>query len=71
MFTEGFFVNIMLIILKYIVYRIYVLEVVFMNTSYLVTWTEGDEVFYKIIKGEEIPGIWESDKNYIITKLSS
>lgn len=42
-----------------------------MNTSYLVTWTEGDEVFYKIVNGEEIREIWEVDKNYIITRLSA
>jgi hypothetical protein len=42
-----------------------------MNTSYLVTWTEGDDVFYKIIKGYEIAEIWESDKNYIITRLTA
>ncbi|GBF33616.1 hypothetical protein DCCM_2722 [Desulfocucumis palustris] len=42
-----------------------------MNTSYLVTWTEGDEVFYKIVNGEEIREIWEFDKNYIITRLTA
>ena len=42
-----------------------------MNTSYLVTWTEGDEVFYRIVTADEVASLWESEKNYIVTRLSA
>lgn len=42
-----------------------------MNTSYLITWIEGDEVCYRIVGEEEIERYWEIEKNYIVTRLTA
>jgi len=36
---------------------------------YIVTWVEGEEVFYRLMSEEEINALEEDDKNYIITGL--
>lgn len=42
-----------------------------MNTSYLITWIEGDEVFYRIVREDEIENYWEAEKNFIVTRLTA
>jgi hypothetical protein len=34
--------------------------------QYIVTWSEGEEVFYRFVSEEEIKDIVEDDKKYII-----
>lgn len=38
--------------------------------EYLVTWYEGDEVFYRFVPAKEIDHELVDDRNLIITKLS-
>lgn len=35
----------------------------------MVTWTEGEEVFYRFLTKEEVECLLEEDKNYIVTWL--
>lgn len=37
--------------------------------AYLVTWIEGDEVFYRIVREDQLADIWETEKNFIISDL--
>jgi len=37
--------------------------------QYIVTWTEGEEVFYRFVSEEEIGSLLEDDKEYIIAGL--
>ncbi|MCL6638725.1 MAG: hypothetical protein K6T80_03470 [Firmicutes bacterium] len=38
--------------------------------EYVVTWTEGEEVCYRFVSGDEIEKLLEADKHYIIAGLS-
>lgn len=38
--------------------------------DYLVTWTEGDQVEYRIISTDTLPEVVEADKNYIVIPLN-
>ncbi|WP_169799888.1 hypothetical protein [Desulfolucanica intricata] len=37
--------------------------------SYLLTWTEGDEVFYKLVPAEQVGELFEVEKHFIVTEL--
>lgn len=37
--------------------------------QYIVTWTEGEEVFYRFVSEDEIDKMIEEDKKYIIAGL--
>ncbi|WP_279233424.1 hypothetical protein [Desulfofundulus thermobenzoicus] len=38
---------------------------------YLVTWIEGEEVVYRFVDERELAKIWETEKNFIVTKLDA
>lgn len=37
--------------------------------QYIVTWSEGDEVCYRFVNEDEINGLLEEDKKYIVAVL--
>lgn len=37
--------------------------------EYLVTWTEGNDVNYRIVGAEDLPGVLEDDRPYIVVPL--
>lgn len=40
-----------------------------MTRKYLITWVEGDEVFYRIVTQEVLKEIWELNKHYMVSEL--
>jgi len=40
-----------------------------MTRKYLITWVEGDEVFYRIVTQEALKEIWELNKHYMVSEL--
>lgn len=40
------------------------------NVSYLATWIEGAEVFYRFVNEKELQELLEPDKNFIVIKIS-
>lgn len=39
--------------------------------QYIVTWTEGEEVYYRFVSEEEVDSLVEEDKKYIVAGLSN
>ncbi|TYO97924.1 hypothetical protein [Desulfallas thermosapovorans] len=39
--------------------------------TYLATWTEGKEVFYRFVNEQELQELWEPEKNFIVVKLAN
>lgn len=37
--------------------------------EYLVTWSEGNDVNYRIVSAEELPEVLEDDRPYIVVPL--
>ncbi|WP_347490821.1 hypothetical protein [Desulfoscipio sp. XC116] len=39
--------------------------------TYLATWMEGKEVFYRFVSEKELRELWEPEKNFIVVELSN
>jgi len=41
------------------------------STTYLVTWIEGNEVFYRFVDEDELNALWETGKHFIVADLGA